>query len=264
MKQGRLLGNGLILIMVVLCLSGGIQAAEKGIFKGIDRFSGDTDGKKMSMEGANLEYFQGETYIRFTRAEIVEEEDGARTVTFMGKVALQHDDLNVTGEMFRYHTKQKSGVFSGEVVLEREETRDEQGEVEKDGIKLVCHSLYLQTEDKAFTATGEPFIEHKDFQGSGEEISYVDEEEALTIKGGFYLLKEKEEIKGDTISFDLKQKTFSAQRGAAPLEVIFEIEDDEDESAATPDGEANETTGKATDTTGKAAPPPSSEGGLLR
>ena len=130
MKQGRLFGNRLILALLVLSLSGGIRAAEKGVFKGIDHFSGDTDGKKMSMEGANLEYFQGETYIRFNRAEIVEEDDGARTVTFIGEVALQHEDLNVKGEMFRYHTKQKSGVFTGEVVLEREETRNDQGEVE--------------------------------------------------------------------------------------------------------------------------------------
>ena len=224
---------------MVLCLAGGLQAAEKGIFKGIERFTGDTDGKRMFMEGANLEYFQGETYIRFAEAQIVEEEGGARIVTFSGKVSLVHEDLKVSGESFRYHTEEKSGVFTGGVVLEREEVRNDQGEVEKDGIKLVCESLYLQTKDKAFTATGEPFIEHKDFQGSGEEISYVDAEETLTIKGGFYLRKEKEEIKGESISFDLKQKVFTAQRGEEPIEVIFEIEEDEEEPAGEENGEAD-------------------------
>ncbi len=235
MKRERLISSGLILLMVV-CLTGGVLAAEKGVFKGIERFSGDTDGKRMFMEGANLEYFQGETYIRFAEAEIIEEEDGARIVTFRGKVALVHEDLKVSGESFRYHTEEKSGVFTGGVVLEREEVRNAQGEVEKDGIKLVCSSLYLQTKDKVFTATGDPFIEHKDFQGSGEEISYVDATETLTIKGGFHLRKEKEEIKGETISFDLKQKLFTAQRGGEPIEVIFEIEEKEEKPAGVENG----------------------------
>ena len=41
-------------------------------------------------------------------------------------------------------------------VLEREKSRDEQGEVVKEGIRLVCGNLYLQTKEKAFIATEAP------------------------------------------------------------------------------------------------------------
>lgn len=231
-KERRLAGIGLLLMMAVLCFSGVIQAKEKGIFKGIDRFSGDTDGKKMSMEGTELEYFQGETYICFTQAEILEQEDGSREVTFIGNVSLKHEDLKVTGERFCYNTDKKSGVFSGKVILEREESLNDQGEVEKEGIKLFCNSLFLQTEKKSFTATEEPFIEHKDFQGNGQEISYNDAEELLTVLGGFQIQKGKEEIKGEEICFNLKQKTFEAKRGTEPLEMIFEVEKENGEKSS--------------------------------
>ena len=233
MNHGRRLlsSSGLLLLIMVLCFSGALSAKEKGVFKGIDRFSGDTDGKKMFMEGSNLEYFQGETYIRFVQAEIVEQADGSREVTFMGNVSLQHEDLYVTGDKFCYNTDKKSGIFSGEVVLKREETLNDQGEVEKEGIKLVCNSLLLHTEEKTFIAREKPFIEHKDFQGSGEEIRYLDAEELLTIVGDLQIQKGKEEIKGEEICFNLKHKTFEAKRGAEPLEMIFEIEEKEEKSS---------------------------------
>mgnify|MGYP000895451300 CR=1 FL=1 len=224
-----LLSSGFLLLVILFSCSGMLMAKEKGIFKGIDRFGGDTDGKSMFMEGENLEYFQGETYIRFARAEIIELDDGSREVNFIGTVFLQYEDLEVTGEKFQYNTDRKNGVFTGNVVLEREEVLSAEGEIEKEGINLTCGSLFLDTDEKSFIATEKPFIKHPDFQGNGEKISYFDATERLTISGGFYIEKEKEEIKGEEITFDLKAKTFEAKRGTEALEVAFEIEEEKND-----------------------------------
>lgn len=93
--------------------------------------------------------------------------------------------------------------------------------------------MYLQTKEKAFVATEVPRIEHADFSGNGETISYRDDEEKLTISGGFHLLMDEDELFGEEICFDLKQKTFEARRGATPLEMRIELEEKE---AAPPDG----------------------------
>lgn len=224
----HLLTSGFLLLLIFFC-SGALLAKEKGSFKGIDRFGGDTDGKSMFMEGENLEYFQGETHIRFDRAEIIEMDNGSRQVSFIGTVHLQHEDLVVSGEQFQYNTDKKSGTFTENVVLERKEVLNAEGKIEKEGIKLTCGSLFLDTEEKSFIATEKPLIKHKDFEGNGGKISYLDAIEKLTITGGFYILKEKEEITGEEISFDLKAKTFEAKRGTGTLEVVFEIEEEKDD-----------------------------------
>ena len=229
---------GLLVLMAVMGVSRAVTAAEKGFFKGIDRFYGDTSGEHLFMEGANLEYSQGETYLRFKAAEIRELSDGSREIIFRQEVFLTHEDLKVTGDQFRYNTAEESGIFSGDVVLVREESRDDQGEVLKEEIRLVCGNLYLETKAKAFTATEEPRIEHADFTGSGETISYRDDEEKLTISGGFHLKMEEDELFGEEVSFDLKQKTFEARRGTKPLEVWIEIEEKTEtpQEDAGPDG----------------------------
>ncbi|HHT05584.1 MAG TPA: hypothetical protein GXZ97_04870 [Hydrogenispora sp.] len=220
--------TGLLVLILVTGASRVVMAADKGFFKGIERFYGDTDGKRLFMEGANLEYFQGETHLRFKAAEIREKADGAREIIFRQEVFLTYEDLKVTGDQFCFDTAEESGTFSGHVVLEREESRDEQGEVVKEGIRLVCGNLYLQTKEKAFIATEAPQIEHADFSGNGETIRYRDEEEKLTISGGFHLLMDGDELLGEEICFDLKQKTFEAQRGALPLEVRIELKEKEE------------------------------------
>ena len=50
--------TGLLVLILVTGASRVVMAADKGFFKGIERFYGDTDGKRLFMEGANLEYFQ--------------------------------------------------------------------------------------------------------------------------------------------------------------------------------------------------------------
>ena len=214
---------GILGLMVALAYPGRLTAAEKGIFKGIDRFYGDTDGKQMFMEGSNLEYFQGKTHLRFGEAEIREKATGAREIIFQGAVFLTHEELTVSGDWFTYNTQDESGIFTGAVVLERAETRNDQGEVEKEPLKLVCGNLYLQTAEKAFVATEDPEIHHGDFDGSGQTISYRDDEEKLTISGGFRLLTDEDELVGAEICFDLRQKTFDAWRGETPLEMFFEF-----------------------------------------
>ena len=212
-------------LMITLVYPGLLSAAEKGIFKGIDRFYGDTDGKQMFMEGTNLEYFQGKTHLRFGQAEIRETDAGSREIIFQGAVYLTHEELKVTGDWFTYNTQDESGTFTGEVVLERDETRNEQGEVEKEALKLICGNLFLQTVEKAFVATEDPEIYHADFEGSGQTISYRDDEDKLTISGGFRLLTDEDELVGEEICFDLRQKTFDAWRGELPLEMYFEFEE---------------------------------------
>ena len=230
--------TGLLVLMIVTGAGQAVTAADKGFFKGIDRFYGDTDGQRLFMEGTNLEYFQGETHLRFKAAEIREKTDGSREIIFRHEVFLTHEDLKVTGDQFCFDTAEESGFFSGHVVLERKESRDDQGEVVKEGIRLVCGNLYLQTKEKAFIATKAPRIEHADFTGNGETISYCDDEEKLTISGGFHLLMDQDELLGEAICFDLKQKTFEAQRGAIPLEMRIELREKEETPQEEPGAES--------------------------
>ena len=74
--------TGLLVLILVTGASRVVMAADKGFFKGIERFYGDTDGKCLFMEGADLEYFQGETHLRFKAAEIREKADGAWEIIF--------------------------------------------------------------------------------------------------------------------------------------------------------------------------------------
>lgn len=215
--------NGLLVLWILFVYSGSLLAAEKGVFKGIDRFYGDTEGKLMFMEGTNLEYWQGRTYLRFAQAEIRETATGSREIVFQGGVYLEHEDLKVTGDRFTYNTEEESGLFTGHVVLERVETRDEQGKIVKEGLKLFCGNLDLKTTKKNFTARDEPRIEHTDFNGSGGQICYTDDDERLTFKKGFRLRMDQDELVGEEICFALREKTFEARRGAMPLEMSFEF-----------------------------------------
>lgn len=218
---------GLVALIAVLVGNGPLRAAEKGYFKGIDRFYGDTDGRNLYMEGAALEYLQDDLHLRSLRAEIREKDDGSREIIFAGEVLLTQEEITVSGDRFAYHTGSEAGTFTGEVVLTRAETRDDQGQVIKEGITLACGNLYLQTAQKAFTATEQPTIEHREFRGGGQIISYQDEEEKLIISGGFHLWMDEDELLGDEICFDLRQKTFEARRGELPLELRLEIEEQE-------------------------------------
>ena len=64
----------------------------------------------------------------------------------------------------------------------------------------------------------------------------------------------------------MKQKTFAAERGGAPLEVIFEIEDEEDEPTEEGNGTIGETAESAaeqSDPTSKMVDPTGEEAGVL-
>lgn len=212
-----------LLVMLAVPAGGRLAAAEKGYFKGIDYFYGDTDGRHLYMEGTALEYYQGETHLRFNKAAIREVEDGSREIIFEGEVILTREDFKVSGDRFCYNTATEDGIFTGKVLLERAETRDEAGQVVKEGITLACGQLYLQTAKKAFTASEQPTVEYKDFRGSGQTVSYRDEEEKLTISGGFHLWTKEDELSGEEICFDLRQKTFTARRGGAPLSFVWRL-----------------------------------------
>ncbi|HEY8392011.1 MAG TPA: LptA/OstA family protein [Capillibacterium sp.] len=227
-----------LLVMLAVPAGGRLAAAEKGYFKGIDYFYGDTDGRHLYMEGTALEYYQGETHLRFNKAAIREVEDGSREIIFEGEVILTREDFKVSGDRFCYNTATEDGIFTGKVLLERAETRDEAGQVVKEGITLACGQLYLQTAKKAFTASEQPTVEYKDFRGSGQTVSYRDEEEKLTISGGFHLWTKEDELSGEEICFDLRQKTFTARRGGAPLELRLEINKKEEKEAEQPEAEA--------------------------
>ena len=148
--------TGLLVLMIVIRCQPGVMAAEEGSLKGLSGFMVIPMGSACLWKALNLEYFQGETHLRFKAAEIREKADGRGRSSSRQEVFLTHEDLKVTGDQFCFDTAEESGTFSGHVVLEREESRDEQGEVVKEGIRLVCGNLYLQTKEKAFIATEAP------------------------------------------------------------------------------------------------------------
>src|SRR5690606_9575774 len=94
-----------------------------------------------------------------------------------------------------------------------------------EGIVLSCDYLEIETERKDFQATGNISLVHKEFTVTAAALTYEDAGETLLFTGGFFLFREKENMKGEELWIDLKEEVLDARRG---VELYFEVEEEEE------------------------------------
>lgn len=217
-------------VLVILCFlafhySGPVLAGEKVNVKGVERMWGDTDGDQVFLEG-QLVTTKGQNIIYAPRASMDKEK---KIAIFSGGVKLVQEEVTITGDQLEVNFDEDRGVFSGSVRLEREETKDEEGEIDKERIVLTCLTLEINTETKDFTANTDVVLEHKDFTVNARRLVYLDQEEIMTFSRNAYLQRDQEEVWGEEITINLEKKIFEVKGG---VEISFEVdEDDEEESA---------------------------------
>jgi len=199
------------------------EAKKKVTVKGIDRIWGDTEGDITFLEGELLAT-QDKTVIYASRAEMNKE---TKVAIFRDGVKLVQEEVTITGDKLEIDFDRDLGVFFGDVYLEREETKDEHGEIEKERIELTCACLEMNTETKDFTAQDNVMMKHTDFTATAFRLVYLDEEEVMTFSGNSYLVRKQEEVRGEEIRIELQKKVFEVKGGA---EVCFEVDEDEKEN----------------------------------
>lgn len=228
----------LLLFLLILC-SGTVRGEEKKNepvrVTGINRMWGDTEGEKTYLEG-ELVITKGNTVIHTSFAEVTKTGDGdrARTARLSGGVLLFQDELKLAGAEAEFAFDEDWAVFRGDVRLEREEVKDAAGEVEKEGITLSCNFLRIETERKDFEASGNVFLVHKEFTVTSAGLTYEDAGEILFFTGGFFLSREKENMRGEELRIDLQEEVFDARNG---VELFFEVEEEEEEEKEEKAGE---------------------------
>lgn len=224
----RRINSFALMVAALFFAAGPVRSAEKVYITGARKMEGDTDGKKIHIQG-ELVAGKGETKIF---APYLEYDKDSKVGKFTGGVRLVQEDLTVTGEEFVINFDQDRGVFRNNVRLDRRETKNGQGEVEKDHITLTCSVLEINTETKDFTATGGVELQHKDFTASSPRLVYDDAGEKLAFYGGAVLQREKEEVKGREIIIDLKKKLFEVGNG---VELVFDVKKEEETSGTEPE-----------------------------
>lgn len=234
-RQTPLVASGRILLLPLLLFSlvlfpetarGEEKKTEQVRITGINRMWGDTEGEKTYLEG-DLVITKGDTVIYASSAEVIKtgEGDRARKARLSGGVRLFQDELRLEGAEMEFAFDEDWAVFKGDVRLEREEVKDAAGEVEKEGIVLSCDYLEIETERRDFQATGNISLVHKEFTVTAAALTYEDAGETLLFTGGFFLFREKENMKGEELWIDLKEEVFDARRG---VELYFEVEEEEE------------------------------------
>lgn len=220
MKVKRLL---LIFLSLIVLLPNLVAAEEEPVKATGDKIWGDTQKKWAFLEG-NVKIVQGSTVITTTKAEI----DLDKKLVFLKEnVRLVHPDVIIEADSLDYNLKKKSGTFTGRVVMNRIEKKDKKESGNKDPFKLSCDELVFESETKNFIAKKNGVMEHKDFTGKADLIEYFDGNQELYFKGNAYLKKpEGEEINGDQVKINLKDRSFIVQDN-----VTVKIEIEEDESA---------------------------------
>lgn len=192
---------------------------------GIQRVWGETDKKISHMEG-DLLIVQGELRIRTRYADIDQDKKEAR---FTQGVHLEKKDLVIDGDEFTINFKKKQGTFTGNVRLERAETKDETGKT-KDHFRLKCNRLDVDTDKQNFTALGSTVLEHKEFNGTGERVEYDNASQVLVLKEQVVLVRKAEEnLAGGKVRIDLSKKSFEVVDGA---ELTFDVDKDETKEKA--------------------------------
>lgn len=216
-----------ILTLAALCFilfyhSGPARAGGKVKVTGVDRIWGETDGDQTFLEG-RLVATQERTVFYAPRARM---DKAKKLAVFSGGVKLVQEEVTITGDELEISFEEDRGVFTGNVRLERAETRDAEGKVDKEQIVLSCHILELNTETKDFTAVTDVLMEHKDFTVSAQRLVYLDREEMMTFSGNVYLQRDQEEVWGEEITINLQKKIFEAIRG---VEIHMEVDEDDQE-----------------------------------
>ncbi|MGE5582256.1 MAG: LptA/OstA family protein [Bacillota bacterium] len=132
------------------------------------------------------------------------------------QVELKNDEVTITANHLEYDYQKKNGTFSGNVILDRAETKDEHGKIVKEGFKLTSAKLYFESETKNFKTEDKGMVEHRDFTGSAVEIEYIDSKQVLTFKTNAFLKRPKEEeIRGNLITIYIKDKSFVVNQGVS-------------------------------------------------
>ncbi len=206
--------------------------------EGIDRMWGDTEGETTFLEG-ELVITKGDTVIYASYAEVEKTGDGRRIARLSRGVRVVCKETTVQGEELTFDLDNDYGVLTGDVRLERREKRNEAGEVEKDRIVLTCAVLEIDTVRNNFTAGGDVFLEHEDFTVTAARLTYEDAGEILFFSGGFLLSREKEDLQGQNLQIDLKEKIFKAWE---QVELVFEVDGEEENGEQ--EGENREEDGK--------------------
>lgn len=202
------------------------KKSEEVRIKGINRMWGDTEGERTYLEG-DLVITKGETviYTSFAEVEKTGEDDDSRTARLSRGVTVFQDELKLEGAEMEFAFDEDWAILRGDVRLEREEVKDAAGEVEKDKIVLTCDFLKIETERKDFQASGNITFVHEEFTVTSTGLTYEDAGEVLLFTGGFFLFREKENMKGEELRIDLKEEIFDAWN---QVELYFEVEEEEE------------------------------------
>lgn len=210
----------LAIALFLLC-SGSISwGAEEPVKATGDSVWGDTQKKWANLEG-NVRIVQGKTVITAEKAEI---DLDKKLLYLKSRLKLVSSEVTVEADGLDYNMRLKQGTFRGNVIMNRMEVKDAGGQVAKDAFKLFASVLYFETETKNFSATGQGRVEHKDFRGTADQITYNDGKQELSFQKHAYLKKPSgEEIRGDTVNIDLKAKNFKVREN---VNMNIQVDDD--------------------------------------
>lgn len=216
------------LMILALCagISGSVQAVTEPIKATGSYIHGDTEQKISYIEG-NVQITQELTQITTDKAIIFMEKKQA---IFENNVVLNNPDGTVNADYLDYDMRKKIGVFKGNVVMQRKAVPKDAKtkKAAKDPFTLRAQELYLESDKQNFVATNSN-IEHKEFTGSANQITYDDATEEMLFKGNVHLRKGKgEEIRGEETKINLKDKSFMATNNVSIEIEVDESNDDSD------------------------------------
>jgi lipopolysaccharide export system protein LptA len=185
---------------------------------------GSTETKVSHIEG-NVRIIQGSTTLTTDKATIYTDK---KQVILEKQVRLVNPDGTVAADYLDYDLRKKDGLFRGNVIMQRKESKQNPKDAKssrKDPFSLYANELQLNTNTKNFTAIGARF-EHRDFQGTANQIVYNDSTEEMVFSGNVYIkrTKEGEEIRGEETKINLKDKSFIVTKNVS---VEFEVKDDD-------------------------------------
>lgn len=193
-----------------------------------DKIWGDTQKKWAFLEG-NVRITQGSTIINTANAQI---DLDKKLIYLKDGVKLVHPEATIESNTLDYDLRKKIGTFKQSVVMNRGEIKDSTGKVTKDAFKLTCEQLYFESETKNFIAIGKGTINNKDFDGKADRIEYDDKTQELLLKENAYLKKpEGEEITGDQVKINLKDRSFIVEKNVT---IHMNVEDETPTPTATP------------------------------
>jgi lipopolysaccharide transport protein LptA len=178
--------------------------------------------------------FSGNANIKRPNGELITGEEvvintKTNSIIVRDKVHLINEDVTILGEHLEYDYKKNHGTFTDNIVLDRAETKNASGKVIKDHFKLKTAGLYFESDTKNFVTQNQGTVEHKEFNGSADQIEYNDILQLLKFKKNAYIKRPKgEEIHGDSITIFIKDKNFIVKEHA---DINFKV-DSADEAQA--------------------------------